>query len=342
MAILQSSRNYFLKAMKSSVKMPLLAVGIPTYRRPERAISLIRHLLKLEIYDQIIVASNSYEAVLAEYLKPLSNDNKVTFLQQSTNQGIAGNYASIVKLCCCKYLHIISDEDSIYPQAARKLYGWLGRPEQPALVVVTVNDQHNNPYKNAFNKKNRFLTDPLGDTAHIGSCVFEVGSWKPQTFQALEEYCYRDGAAYPTTASALLSYSHSGGLAYFGEPVVKMGEVDVISDVKGHRSYGMLPKLNQFLSILELLGTLKFKSKLRNEISIYYYFSHHGLQDSYRKFAENIFAAISALSESRGLSKSERMRLLLLVSWYFYFKLYYRCKTSVGRILSVLGKRTKE
>ena len=42
----------------------LLAIGIPTYKRPSLAIKAIKNLIDLDVYDQIIVSSNSNEKQL--------------------------------------------------------------------------------------------------------------------------------------------------------------------------------------------------------------------------------------------------------------------------------------
>lgn len=318
----------------------ILAVGVPTYKRPERAISLIQQLLQIDTYDQIIVAANSHEPLLDSYISSVA-EGKVTFLQQPKNVGIAPNFASIVGLCKCHYLHIISDEDSVYENGVRNLYSWLGRCSKPALVVVTVNDYRHRPYKNAAGRENSSLLDPLGDTAHIGSCIFEVSNWSQEAFRLLDSYCTRSGAAYPTTAAALLSYSLGHGIHYFGEPIIRMGEVDPRSDLSGHRSYGMLPKIEQFSSMMAFLRVLKIPNRRWILLSIYYYFCHHGLQDSYRKFSESIFSSIMEFKTDNRQSLRSTIELSLLLLGYFYFKNYYSFKALLGRQLRKIGLKKK-
>ena len=98
-----------------------LAVGIPTYKRPDFAIKLIKEIISLEIYDQIIISSNSNEKQLTDFINSI-NSSKIIFNQQSKNVGMAKNYFDIIKLCDCEYLHMISDEDSIYHENSRDLY----------------------------------------------------------------------------------------------------------------------------------------------------------------------------------------------------------------------------
>ena len=102
-------------------KRKKLAIGIPTYKRPDFAIRLIKEIISLEMYDQIIVSSNSYENELINYINSI-NSSKIIFNQQSENVGMAKNYFDIIKLCDCEYLHMISDEDSIYHENLRDLY----------------------------------------------------------------------------------------------------------------------------------------------------------------------------------------------------------------------------
>ena len=57
----------------------LLAIGIPTYKRPDFAIQLVQKVLNFNIYDQIIISSNSKEKKLSHFINSL--DNKFIILR---------------------------------------------------------------------------------------------------------------------------------------------------------------------------------------------------------------------------------------------------------------------
>jgi hypothetical protein len=58
----------------------LLALGIPTYKRPDVAVNVIRDALAMNIYDQIIVSSNSVEPELDAFVSKVEG-GKLTFHQ---------------------------------------------------------------------------------------------------------------------------------------------------------------------------------------------------------------------------------------------------------------------
>ena len=102
-------------------KKSLLALGIPTYGRPEFAIRAIKKAVAIKIYDQIIISSNSYEKQIYDTIRSLGVE-EITYYQQDSNVGMSLNYYEVIKLCKCKYLHIVSDEDSINKQNTSELY----------------------------------------------------------------------------------------------------------------------------------------------------------------------------------------------------------------------------
>lgn len=61
----------------------LLALGIPTYGRPDSAIRAIKHAVSMNVYDQIIISANSYERELKNTIKDLGI-KKITYYQQSS------------------------------------------------------------------------------------------------------------------------------------------------------------------------------------------------------------------------------------------------------------------
>ena len=125
-----------------------LAIGIPTYKRPDFAIKLIKKLVSIDIYDQIIVSSNSVEIELIEFIDSLDYP-KVIFNQQKKNVGMARNYFDVIKICECEYLHIISDEDEIYDDNVKLFYSELKENIDSSIIIVGVSTKDDIVYKDS-------------------------------------------------------------------------------------------------------------------------------------------------------------------------------------------------
>jgi hypothetical protein len=109
----------------------------------------------------------------------------------------------------------------------------MGRSDV-SLIVTSINDADGQCYKDATWQNNRLLRDLLGETAHIGSSIINVGRWTKETFEQLHSFCERDGAVYVTSAAAILSYSIGEVLAYFPAHIVEMGKNHEESEIKGY------------------------------------------------------------------------------------------------------------
>ena len=53
---------------QTNLPKKLLSLGIPTYKRPEYAVRLIKKAISMNIYDEIIVSSNSKEEIFYSIL----------------------------------------------------------------------------------------------------------------------------------------------------------------------------------------------------------------------------------------------------------------------------------
>ena len=126
----------------------LIALGIPTHKRPDRAIKSIQNALSLNIYDQIIVSANSHEPKLDAFIEGLDR-KEITYHKQNNNVGMSLNYAEVIGLCDCKYLHIVSDEDSINENNMELLHSKLSRSDEISVIVLSVLGQDGKLYKDA-------------------------------------------------------------------------------------------------------------------------------------------------------------------------------------------------
>lgn len=314
-----------------------LAVGIPTYKRPEFAMKLIQRVIEMDIYDEIIVSSNSKEIHLNNYIKSLQNKNLIYF-QQDMNVGLAMNYFKIIELCNCAYLHIISDEDMPNYEHSKKLYQTLIKEKPSSLIVASVNDKNGNIYKDASWQRNNHLIDLLGETAHIGSSIINLSNIGKHEKKLLHEYCNREGSVYVGPAAALLAYSNGETIRYFPESIVEMGELHENREISGEFIYGVRARLLQFLNLYSLLKEVKFKKKYKVTLRGLYYFSHHALQDAVKKYQEKPYKEFNKIKKETKLPLKTRIAIhTFLISFYFFY-IYFKSRT----ILSKLIKRKKD
>lgn len=308
----------------------LLAIGIPTFKRPKSAIISIKNALSHKTYDQIIVASNSFEPELIEFIKEQSHPS-ITFFQQDGNVGIAKNVQKIISLCKCKYLHIVSDEDLTSRRNTRNLYKFLEKPFQYSIILTSIKGPDGNLYRDFSRKRNKYLSRLMGEVSHIGSSVINVNVWTERSFEFLDGYCRKEGNLRIANAVAIISCASGYEIAYFPEHIVEMGPTHKEGEIRGYFVYGFPSLLKQFLLILDLVLKLRLKRKFSIIFEILYYFSHHALQDSNRKFHENALKVLNRLPK-KYLSKSLVLFLYVLIFMYFGFKIYFQLRSKLSGI----------
>ena len=312
-----------------------LAIGIPTYKRPDFAIRLIKEIISFEIYDQIIVSSNSYEKELIDYINSI-NSSKIIFNQQSENVGVAKNYFDIIKLCDCEYLHIISDEDSIYHENLRALYKEISQNHNYSLVIVSVNTIDDKVYKDASWQKNTYLKDSLGETAHFGSSIINRKMIDKKMLENLYEYAKTKSSVYATTAAALAAYSGFGKIYYFRKPIVKMGTHHDFSEIGNHSTYGFEARLFQYMSLFSFFQKIKLKNKLIIGLYGIYYFTHHALQHAFRKYRENHLKFFFNFYQNYPMNTfSQKCAYICLIKAFYFYFLYFGFRSRLSRIFKL-------
>ena len=310
-----------------------LAIGIPTYKRPDFAIKLIKKLVSIDIYDQIIVSSNSVEIELVEFIDSLDYP-KVIFNQQKKNVGMARNYFDVIKICECEYLHIISDEDEIYDDNVKLFYSELKENIDSSIIIVGVSTKDNIVYKDSSWQKNKYLRDSLGETAHIGSSIINRRLIDDSLLEILYRYSEKEGAVYPTTLAALAAYSVEGTIEYFRKPLVKMGKLHDVREISGHSVYGFEPRLSQYMSLFRSLKKIRLRKKLVIFLYGIYYFTHHALQDSIRKFNEKPFKEFLSYIRKNNIKNSNDFLayFILIIGFYFYY-FYFKVRVMISKMI---------
>jgi len=319
----------------------LLALGIPTYGRPDFAIRAIKNAVAMNIYDQIIISSNSHEQEIDDLIKGL-DQNKITYHQQASNVGMSLNYAEVIRLCECKYLHIVSDEDLINEKNTKELYSILDDSEEDISVVILsvmdLREPEGELYRDASWQKNKTLLNICGDSGHIGSSIIKVKDWHEATYQLMNEYCTRKGDAYPTAAAAILSHSTGGEVLYFPPHLVEMGKTHKVSEMGGHDIYGFEARLNQFVSMFKLIDNRRIGSTFAVYMYVFYFFSHHALRSGMIKYPDDNSVAISKIVLRNSCSTfKERAATYLVIAAHYLFRVYYFSRKVARIIFEKLG-----
>lgn len=316
----------------------LLALGIPTYKRPDFAIKAIKNAVAMNVYDQIIVSSNSHEEKIDCLIKELDR-KEITYHQQGSNVGMSLNYVEVIGLCDCKYLHIVSDEDYTNDKNTKELYSTLeNNDEEVSVVILSVKDNDGALYRDASWQENRALKDICGDSGHIGSSIIKVSSWTEETFKEMHAYCTRKGDVYPTAAAAILSYVTGGPLLYFSQHIVEMGKNHTVSEMGGHNIYGFESRFNQFISMFILVDKVNLESKFKVYFYMFYFFSHHALRSAKIKYPDDNTVAISikVFSDSC-LSFKERSAACVVLTAFYMFRAYYFSRKVTRMLLEKIG-----
>ncbi len=317
----------------STQKKRLLAIGIPTFKRPDSAINAIKNAISLNIYDQIIVSSNSYETELIQFI---NLNNNITFYQQPFNVGVAENFKKIVQLCDCKYLHIVSDEDTTNKVNTILLYDFLKESKDYSVIICSILGNDNNIYKDASWQRNRFLMDLMGEISHIGSSIINIDIWNNNFYESLQSYCDKPGNLRVANALALISCSSGLEISYFSKHIVEMGKIHKEGEIRGSYIYGFTSLIEQYISIIELTFKLKLKNKIIILISTVYYFSSHAFQDSFRKFFQNGFLEFLSYVNRNKIFKLSTLLLFIAIIYYYYFRIYFLIRTTLSSFLRAI------
>jgi hypothetical protein len=303
----------------------ILALGIPTCNRPELVIGSIERALAIGLYDQIIVSSNSHEEKLDTFINNLKR-KEITYHKQDFNVGMSLNYAQVIKLCQCKYLHIVSDEDSINEKNVKDLRTRLTDIiDDPSVFVLSILNTDGSKYKDTSSKTNTSLNDVCGDTGHIGSSIINVGAWQQRHFVEMDLYCQRKGDVYPTSAAALISYSIGGTMDYFHSPIVEMGKPHHESEMGGLHIYRFEPRLIQFISFFSLIDSIQVKNKIKIYLYFFIFFSHHALCGAIRRVYsdDRPLNICKRMFINNNLSIKIKFAILILISAYYSFQFAY-------------------
>ena len=300
----------------------LLAIGIPTYKRPKRVIKLLSYLSKINFYDQIILSSNSDEPSLNKFISQKKIDN-LTYYQQKNNVGVAHNYRKVVELCKCKFLHVISDEDCINKDNLILLYNYL-KKSNDALIISSIMDSNNFLYKDVTNNINNYLFDVMGEVGHFGSSIINKSLWDSEDFEKLNIYCDSKGSIRVSEAVGLITYSKRYKLKYFKHHIVEMGSISNVGEIRGKFAYGMKSLIDQFISLENLVSILTLKYKFIIKYFIYFYFCHHAFHSSKHKFGESLFLNLFKYTFNKKINIRIKINLLMLYNFYLYFYLKYK------------------
>lgn len=311
----------------------MLALGIPTYKRPDAAIKIISQAINSKIYDQIIISCNSREREIDDFLRNYDHKN-ITYHVHDNNVGLSLNYLQIIQLSYCKYLHVISDEDSLIESNIKELKKSLESRDE-SFVALSILDESNSLYKDSLDKK-LGLGNFTSDTGHIGSCLINTDIWETVHFKMLEDYSIRPGAIYPTAASALISYSINPYSGNFLNPVIKMGPKHPHSVIKGKGIYGFNSRSEQFLSLLDLINETNVSTKVNAKYWLIRFFASHAFQDTKHKFNESFYKKlIFEIYPLNFFSLESKFLLSVTITFSTLIKFYRIIKSNIKDLIKM-------
>jgi hypothetical protein len=326
--------------MTSMKKKNLLALAIPTSNRPDLAIRAIKNAISIGIYDQIIVSSNSYEEKIDSFIKNIRS-KKVTYFQQQDNVGMSMNFFRVIKLCQCKYLHIVRDKDLLNKQNTIDLYSTLDACDDFPIAILSIKDINGKLYRDASWQKNTNLRNVFGETGHMGSSIINVNLWDKEVFAKMYSYCNRRGDVYPTAAAAILSYSvMQKNLLYFAPHIVEMHQETTYSEMSGHSIYGFAARLNQFISLFILMTSLDFKNIFFVYMHLFNMFFHFHFIDAISKYPDDRPISITKdIMKNKEITFKIKFAVYFSLSMFYYFRGFYFLRRMVGNILRMTKLR---
>lgn len=123
------------------MNLPLLSLGIPTYRRPHRLRHLLERLKQQKnitlLNIEIVVSDNHSEDETENVVKEFINELPIRYICQNSNVGSAMNFHALLSLCKGKYLWLVPDDDDFtLPDSVYTIYQKLeSNPEISALFL---------------------------------------------------------------------------------------------------------------------------------------------------------------------------------------------------------------
>ena len=317
----------------------LLALGLPTYKRPDFAVKAIANAIALDVYDEIIISCNSKESIIESFIDSIGPDCRVIYNLQPENVGLSQNYSDIISLTKCRYIHIVSDEDSLDGRNAKELYKFIENSDiQPGIICLSVLDQYGAVYKDTSTQQNHNIKNICSDAGHIGTTVINCSHWKNRNIDLLSEYSKRLGSVYPTVAAAIVAYANNPYLAYFPKHIVQMGPKHKKSEIKGHGIYGFSSRAFQLMSLIDLLLAAKIPGSQRGAFYMIYFFSSHAFIDSYIKFNEDILKISCKCFQIKEFSFFAKFSFVLAVMLFYFIRAYRFFRKLASEVIKHLVK----
>ena len=112
------------------MKQPFFSVLIPSYNRPTYLEKCLKSVLENDFKDFEIIISDDHSQKIEKIervVKPYLNYQNITFVKQSQNLGLHGNYNFLVGKAKGKFRIILDDDDKLHSDTLRKLKEYIGR-----------------------------------------------------------------------------------------------------------------------------------------------------------------------------------------------------------------------
>ena len=280
-----------------------LAICVPTYRRFHRLRLIAVRLVQLKNVREIIIISNEKNSEQRKFLENL-NDPRINYIENTRNIGFAGSYSKCLSISTCRFLHIISDEDTLTEDAdAAYEYALNSMLRFNAFVCAIPLKVYNGTHYPDLNSKKykRKHRNTLIKWGHIGSAVFDTQLLDSSSINAFECYCKSNAAVYPTTALAIsCSYLKIANTMKSDWAVLELGKTDSFQSISGKRIYSYEARVEQYLQLDYFLKALKLR---KARIDMFWMFSRYALVDAVTKECEPIFKRVHNLYSKRLLTQ---------------------------------------
>ena len=273
-----------------------LEVLIPTYNRPERVVQTIKSCLAIKDPRlSVRCNSNGFESSL-EKLRNL--DKRLVYDCFETNQGILANMLFLLNKSSARYVMLLSDEDKLNENGARKILDFLDElPDVVSVISCSIFDEETDSFyyltrtSDSYNfNLNEYMMLGMPAPSYISGLIFSTKALREINLERL--YRYSVGNAYPHL-DLLMCLLEQGSLRFYNNNfVIKGVEHTFGGEGYEHRStlkgvvsdnldlnplvYGPRPRARQFYyqdnMITKTVNANKFSkmiAQLYNFISFY-------------------------------------------------------------------------
>lgn len=199
---------------------PMVSVIVPTHDRPEMLRDALASILAQTYRDFEIVVVNDAGADVAEVVRELDGDGRISYVRHARNRGLAAARNSGIGVARGKYIAYLDDDDRFYPEHLETLVGalehWPHRVAYTDALRVTQVQRdgryatvaRDRPYSHDFDRDRLLVVNcfPVLCVMHDRACLDAVGAFdESMTSHEDWELWLRMSARFPFTHLATIT-----------------------------------------------------------------------------------------------------------------------------------------